>query len=69
MTAATSHHPPSVTGVVFRRRGRRHVVRARREVVVSAGVVGSPKLLLLSGIGPRQHLSDMGEREIVIKQS
>ena len=36
------------------------VVRADREVVLSAGVIGSPQLLLLSGIGPADHLRDVG---------
>jgi choline dehydrogenase len=34
--------------------------RARREVVVSGGAYGSPQLLMLSGIGPAQHLRDLG---------
>jgi choline dehydrogenase len=33
---------------------------ARGEVVVSGGVYGSPQLLLLSGIGPGEHLKEMG---------
>ncbi|PON71033.1 Long-chain-alcohol oxidase [Trema orientale] len=50
----------SATGVVFRdRRGRCHnaMVRGNGEVLVSAGAIGSPQLLLLSGIGPRGYLS------------
>ncbi|NBX15414.1 MAG: glucose-methanol-choline oxidoreductase, partial [Betaproteobacteria bacterium] len=35
-------------------------VRARREVIISAGAYGSPQLLLLSGIGPAGHLKSMG---------
>jgi choline dehydrogenase len=30
------------------------------QVVVSAGAIGSPQLLMLSGIGPKAHLEDMG---------
>jgi len=40
--------------------GGEHVVHARREVVVSAGAVNSPKLLQLSGIGPAALLNDLG---------
>jgi choline dehydrogenase-like flavoprotein len=34
--------------------------RTRGEVIVSGGAYGSPQLLLLSGVGPAQHLQDMG---------
>ena len=36
------------------------VLRARREVVLAAGSIGSPRLLLLSGIGPADHLRRVG---------
>ncbi|MFN3953430.1 MAG: GMC family oxidoreductase [Pararhodobacter sp.] len=48
------------TGVWFRRRGRRHLARARREVILSAGTFGSPQLLMLSGIGPADELRAHG---------
>jgi choline dehydrogenase len=53
-----------VVGVEYLRDGQREVVRAAREVVVSAGVVDSPRLLMLSGIGPADHLKSSGIRVI-----
>jgi len=48
-------------GVTYSHRGAPPLtVRASREVVVSAGGIGSAKLLLLSGIGPADHLTEMG---------
>jgi choline dehydrogenase len=47
-------------GVEVDRDGRRTILRANREVIVSAGAIGSPKLLMLSGIGPAAHLRDLG---------
>jgi choline dehydrogenase len=49
------------TGVAYRdRNGNTHKIRAEKEVILSAGAVGSPHLLMLSGIGPANHLRDMG---------
>jgi choline dehydrogenase-like flavoprotein len=42
------------------RRGRVEVVRAEREVLLSAGAIGSPQLLLLSGIGAARELAEAG---------
>jgi choline dehydrogenase-like flavoprotein len=49
-----------VTGVRYLKKGQEHEVRAEREVIVSAGVIGSPQLLLLSGIGPADELRAAG---------
>ncbi|XP_050723768.1 glucose dehydrogenase [FAD, quinone]-like [Eriocheir sinensis] len=43
-------------GVLFEYEGQTFHVTAEREVVLSAGAVASPKLLLLSGVGPKEHL-------------
>uniref|UniRef100_A0A1B6DCP1 Glucose-methanol-choline oxidoreductase N-terminal domain-containing protein n=1 Tax=Clastoptera arizonana TaxID=38151 RepID=A0A1B6DCP1_9HEMI len=47
-------------GVEFIKRGRRRVVYARKEIILSAGAFNTPQLLMLSGIGPREHLEDIG---------
>ena len=47
-------------GVAYRQRGRLHLVRARREVILSAGAVHTPQLLQLSGIGPGALLQSHG---------
>jgi choline dehydrogenase-like flavoprotein len=46
-------------GVTFSRNGTNHNVFARKEVIISAGVIGSPQLLMLSGIGPKEHLEEL----------
>ena len=47
-------------GLRYRRKGRTHEVRARREIVLSGGAINSPQLLLLSGIGPADGLRAAG---------
>jgi choline dehydrogenase len=48
------------TGVVFRQGGESHLARARGEVVLAAGAIGSPQLLELSGIGDGARLQGLG---------
>lgn len=48
------------SGLNFTFNGKHHVVRARREVILSAGVVQSPQLLELSGIGSAALLKSLG---------
>ncbi len=47
-------------GVVYERDGKIHRARALREVILCAGAIGSPHLLLLSGIGPADDLRKLG---------
>ncbi len=47
-------------GVEYLKAGRRHTVRARAEVILSAGAINSPHLLQLSGIGPGAQLRRQG---------
>lgn len=50
-----------VTGVTYSIGGKSPIrVQAQKEVILSAGAIGSPKVLLLSGIGPKQHLDELG---------
>ena len=47
-------------GVAIDRRGSIETVHARREVILAAGSINSPKLLMQSGIGPAAHLAGHG---------
>ncbi|MAC73095.1 MAG: choline dehydrogenase [Marinovum sp.] len=48
------------TGVEIARSGRTETISARREVIIAASSINSPKLLMLSGIGPATHLAEHG---------
>src|SRR5690606_35717658 len=47
-------------GVELRHRGETRRIRAGREVILSGGAINSPQLLMLSGIGPAEHLKAHG---------
>ena len=47
-------------GVRYRQGGREVEIRARREIVLSSGAVGSPQLLQISGVGPAALLQEIG---------
>ena len=47
-------------GVQFDRFSLHHVVYARKEIILSGGSINSPQLLMLSGVGPAEHLQSLG---------
>lgn len=55
-------HLNIVRGVEYERHGKIFRAWAKKEVILSAGSLNSAKLLLLSGIGPRQDLLHVGVR-------
>lgn len=52
------------TGVQLSLKGKTQVIKAKREVILSAGAFGSPQQLLLSGIGPQEKLEQHGIQQI-----
>ncbi|CAH1716930.1 unnamed protein product [Aphis gossypii] len=47
-------------GVEYQKGNKKYRVFARKEVIISAGAINSPQLLMLSGIGPKDHLISKG---------
>ncbi len=52
-------------GVLARRDGEQHTITARREVILSAGAYNTPQLLMLSGVGPAEHLRQSGVKVVL----
>lgn len=46
-------------GVTYVKNGKNFNVIANKEIIICAGAIDSPKLLMLSGIGPKKHLQEM----------
>ncbi|KAL7642612.1 UNVERIFIED_CONTAM: hypothetical protein RMT77_007176 [Armadillidium vulgare] len=47
-------------GVIYSHNGKDRIALTKREVILCAGAVDSPKLLMLSGVGPKDHLEEFG---------
>jgi choline dehydrogenase-like flavoprotein len=48
------------TAVRFEKKGKIYQVKATKEIILSAGSVNSPQLMMLSGVGPEDHLKSLG---------
>ena len=48
------------TGVTYMQEGELRSITASREVIVCGGAIESPRILMLSGIGPKDHLAEVG---------
>ncbi|HUS53456.1 MAG TPA: GMC family oxidoreductase N-terminal domain-containing protein [Thermohalobaculum sp.] len=53
------------TGIVFNHRGERQTVRSAKEVILCGGAINSPQTLMLSGIGPADHLRAHGIESVL----
>ena len=53
-------HNKQVNGVIFRQHGKLYTAQVHKEVVLSAGAIGTPQILQLSGIGDADQLSQHG---------
>ncbi|XP_015112869.1 glucose dehydrogenase [FAD, quinone] [Diachasma alloeum] len=47
-------------GVEFIKHNKSYRINARKEVILSAGTINTPQILMLSGIGPKEHLQELG---------
>ena len=47
-------------GVYVIRKARKFFIKARIEIILSAGAISSPQILMLSGVGPKAHLESLG---------
>lgn len=48
------------TGVTYMQEGKLHSISAGQEVIVCGGAIESPRILMLSGVGPKNHLEQLG---------
>lgn len=55
-------------GLEFIHKGLKKQVFVKKEIILSGGAIGSPQILLLSGIGPKKHLKDLNVSIIRINE-
>lgn len=57
-----------IKAVNFFRNKHEYIIKARKEVILAAGAFESPKLLMLSGIGPEKHLKENNIDVVKVKE-
>jgi choline dehydrogenase len=51
---------PRASSVTYKQRDNYHTAKARHDIILCGGAINSPQLLMLSGIGPAEHLAKNG---------
>ncbi|KAJ8939681.1 hypothetical protein NQ314_011044, partial [Rhamnusium bicolor] len=60
----TNGNKKIIQGVEFMYKNKLYTVRVKKEVILSAGAINSPQILLLSGIGPKAELDKVGIQQV-----
>ncbi|CAH1645648.1 unnamed protein product [Spodoptera littoralis] len=55
----------TATGIEMDRKGHKYKLKAKLEVIISAGTINTPQLLMLSGVGPKKHLEEINIPTVV----
>ncbi len=55
----------TAVGIQVQHKGQQRTIYCSREVILSAGAINSPQMLMLSGIGPQTHLTEHGIKPII----
>ena len=53
------------TEVQFEKGGKMYFVKAKKEIILSAGSIATPQILMLSGVGPADHLAEIGISPVI----
>jgi choline dehydrogenase len=60
VTEKIAFNNKTAVGVKYKKDGKSHEITCNKEVILSSGTFGSPQVLMLSGVGEKEHLKDQG---------